>query len=41
MPPSKLASHDKKINDFRKITTQFDPQGKLRNEFPEKNIYES
>ena len=39
MSPSKLASHYKKINDFKKIVAQYDPHGKFRNEFLEKNIY--
>lgn len=39
MSPSRLASHYKKINDFRKMVAQFDPHGKFRNDFLEKNIY--
>jgi xylitol oxidase len=41
MSPSKLASHYKKLNDFKKIVAQFDPHEKFRNEFLEKNIYGS
>jgi len=39
MSPVKLASHYKKINDFKKMVAQYDPHGKFRNEFLEKNIY--
>ncbi len=39
MSPSKLASHYKKLNDFKKIIAQFDPHGKFRNDFLQKNIY--
>jgi xylitol oxidase len=41
MSPSRLASRYKKMNDFKKIVGQFDPLGKFRNEFLEKNIYGS
>jgi len=41
MSPTKLAGHYKKINDFKKMVAQYDPGGKFRNEFLEKNIYGS
>jgi len=41
MPPSTLASRHQKMNDFKKIVAEYDPQGKFRNEFLEKNIYGS
>ena len=39
MSPSKLAAHYKKINDFKKMVAQYDPDGKFRNEFLEQNVY--
>ena len=39
MSPSKLAGRYKKINDFKKMVAQYDPHGKFRNDFLEKNIY--
>jgi len=39
MSPSKLASHYRKLNDFKKVIASFDPHGKFRNDFLEKNIY--
>jgi len=39
MSPSKLAARYKKINDFKKMVAQYDPNGKFRNEFLEQNVY--
>ena len=41
IPPAKLQSLYEKMPDFKKITTEYDPHGKFRNEFLEKNIYGS
>jgi FAD/FMN-containing dehydrogenases len=39
MSASTLAHHYDKLNDFKKVVATFDPHGKFRNEFLEKNIY--
>ena len=41
MPATKLASLYEKLPDFKKMVAQYDPHGKFRNEFLEKNIYGS
>ena len=38
---STLSSRYEKMNEFKKIVAQYDPHGKFRNEFLEKNLYES
>jgi xylitol oxidase len=40
-PPAKLQSLYEKMADFKKVTAEYDPHGKFRNEFLEKNIYGS
>ncbi len=39
MPPKTLQSRYSKLNDFKELVAGFDPQGKFRNEFIEKNLY--
>lgn len=39
MPTATLHSHYQKLDEFKKFVSQFDPKGKFRNEFLEKNIY--
>ncbi len=41
MSPKVLVSHYEKMQDFKKIITQFDPHGKLRNDFLNTNIFGS
>lgn len=41
MSPKVLASRYEKIEDFRKMITQYDPKGKLRNDFIDTNIFGS
>jgi xylitol oxidase len=41
MPAAKLESLYEKLPDFKKMVADYDPHGKFRNEFLEKNIYES
>lgn len=41
MSSSTLASRHQKMNDFKKVVAEYDPQGKFRNEFLEKNLYAS
>jgi alditol oxidase len=41
MPPSVLQSRYEKLNDFKEIIHQYDPNGKFRNEFLNKNLYSS
>jgi len=36
---STLSSRYEKMNEFKKIVAQYDPHGKFRNEFLEKNLY--
>ncbi len=37
--PKLLESHYEKLQDFRELLTQYDPQGKFRNEFLDLNIF--
>jgi xylitol oxidase len=37
--PSRLESRYKKLDDFKTMVAQFDPEGKFRNDFLQKNIY--
>lgn len=39
MSPEVLASRYEKLGDFKKLVAEYDPHGKFRNEFLEKNIY--
>jgi xylitol oxidase len=39
MPPSVLQSRYEKLNDFKQLISQYDPNGKFRNEFLNKNLY--
>lgn len=39
MSPKILESRYKKLSDFKKLVAEYDPKGKFRNEFLEKNIY--
>jgi xylitol oxidase len=41
IPPSQLHAEYEKMPDFIKLAKQFDPQGKFRNEFLNKNIFTS
>lgn len=38
--PSVLQSRYEKLDDFKKLIKQYDPDGKFRNEFLEKNLFE-
>ena len=37
--PAKLQSHYARLNEFRELAKHYDPKGKFRNEFVEKNLY--
>jgi xylitol oxidase len=39
MPPKTLESYYEKMEDFKKLVAAYDPSGKFRNEFLERNIY--
>lgn len=39
--PKVLASHYEKMHDFKKLTAQYDPRGKLHNDFLNTNIFGS
>jgi xylitol oxidase len=39
LPPQALQSRYKKLAEFKALVKQYDPQGKFRNEFLEKNLY--
>ncbi len=39
MPAKQLASHYEKLDDFKKLAKQYDPKGKFRNAFLDKNIF--
>lgn len=39
IPPSELEKRYSKLNDFRKLMQQHDPEGKFRNSYIEKNIF--
>jgi len=39
MPAAKLTSLHPQLNDFKKIAGEYDPQGKFRNAFLERNVY--
>jgi len=39
MSPKVLESRYEKLSDFKKLVAEYDPKGKFRNEFLEKNIY--
>ena len=39
MSPKVLDSRYEKLSDFKKLVAEYDPRGKFRNEFLEKNIY--
>jgi xylitol oxidase len=39
MQPEVLASRYEKFADFRKLAIEYDPKGKFRNEFLNKNLY--
>lgn len=39
MPPKVLESRYEKLADFKKLIAEYDPKGKFRNDFMEKNIY--
>jgi len=39
MPAAKLTSLHPQLNDFKKIAGEYDPQGKFRNAFLERNLY--
>ena len=39
MPAAKLASLYPKMNDFKKLVAEYDPQKKFRNAFLERNLY--
>lgn len=41
MSPSVLQSRYEKLNDFKQLLNQHDPKGKFRNEFLNKNLYNS
>lgn len=41
MSPSVLQSRYEKLNDFKQLLYQYDPKGKFRNEFLNKNLYNS
>jgi xylitol oxidase len=39
MPAAALHTHYQKLDEFQKFVSQYDPKGKFRNEFLERNIY--
>jgi len=39
MEPKVLESRYEKLNDFKKLVEEYDPQGKFRNGFLERNVY--
>jgi len=39
MAPAVLDSRIEKLDDFKKLVAQYDPKGKFRNEFLEKNVF--
>ncbi len=39
MSPSRLQAQYKKLDDFKKLAKEYDPEGKFRNEFIDKNLY--
>jgi xylitol oxidase len=39
MPPDYLASQYVRIHDFRELLQEYDPKGKFRNEFMDRNIF--
>jgi xylitol oxidase len=41
LAPEKLQPHYKRLADFRDLVKHYDPAGKFRNEFVEKNLYSS
>jgi alditol oxidase len=41
MPPKVLQSRYEKLNDFKQLINQYDPNGKFRNDFLDKNLYGS
>lgn len=41
MSPEVLASRYEKLGDFKKLVAEYDPHGKFRDEFLERNIYSS
>ncbi len=41
MPPPVLQSRYEKLNDFKQLISQYDPNGKFRNDFLDKNLYSS
>jgi len=41
MSPSVLRSRYEKLNDFKQLVSQYDPNGKFRNEFLATNIFGS
>jgi xylitol oxidase len=41
MPPAVLQSKYQKLNDFRQLAKQYDPNGKFQNEFLMNNLFGS
>lgn len=41
MPPSVLQSRIERLSDFKQLVSQYDPNGKFRNEFLNRNIFNS
>jgi xylitol oxidase len=39
MSPAQLRSHYPRVQDFLELVARYDPQGKLRNEFLQRNLY--
>jgi xylitol oxidase len=39
MPAAKLSSLHPRLNDFKKIASEYDSQRKFRNEFLDRNLY--
>jgi xylitol oxidase len=39
MAPARLASLYPRMNDFKKLVAGYDPQGKFRNAFLQRNLY--
>lgn len=39
MPATALATHYEKLSDFKKLVAQYDPKGKFRNAFLDRNIF--
>jgi xylitol oxidase len=39
MAPAELQSRYERLDDFRRLAAQYDPQGKFRNDFLDTNLF--